>query len=54
MVIKRPEPEANIRPHVVPKAKKSEGIRLYMYIFTPSLSSWYDIEKIGNSDKFTV
>ena len=28
MLIKRPEPGANIRPHVVPKAKKSESIYL--------------------------
>jgi hypothetical protein len=28
MVIKRPEPGANICPHVVPKATKSEGIHL--------------------------
>ena len=29
MVIKGPEPGANIRPHVVPKAKKSEDIKGY-------------------------
>ena len=28
MVIKRPEPGANIKPHVVPRARKSEGIYL--------------------------